>query len=452
MMGTAQRTGSDVVAEVTAWLEEHWDPELTVGEWWERLGTSGWAVPNWPVEHYGKGLSRSEGIQVAQAIARFGALGAPGGVGVLLAGPTIIAHGTPEQKERYLRDIVTGRASWCQLFSEPGAGSDLAGLQTRAVRDGDEWVINGQKVWTSGARQADLGMLVARTDPDVPKHKGITYFALDMRQPGVDVRPLREMTGRSLFNEVFITDARVPHANVIGGLNNGWAVANATLAYERAGLGAGGAAAGGAVGFGGAAMMAGASNRRVGDLVGGGWRAGGGEGGGEGGGAGGGVGAALSAGGARLMAELARANGKAGDPTVRQDLARLHTLGEIARYTSLRQRALQSAGRDVPGAPNIAKLSMSRILRLSRDVGLRILGPLGTLHAYNPRDRQALDAATGNPFAGVVTELALFAQGPPIYGGTDEIQHNVIGERVLGLPKEPSDDPVVPFRDLPKNA
>src|SRR5439155_10396365 len=145
----------------------------------------------------------------------------------------------------YLSAIVTGRRVWCQLFSEPGAGSDLAGLQARAVKDGDEWIVNGQKVWTSGGHVADLGMLIARTDPDVPKHQGITYFALDMHQDAVDVRPLREMTGRAFFNEVFLTDARVPDDAVIGGVNNGWAVANTTLAHERAGLGAGGGSAGG---------------------------------------------------------------------------------------------------------------------------------------------------------------------------------------------------------------
>src|SRR5205807_9533498 len=190
---------------------------------------------------------RAEAGMVGRAISEFGALGPPGGLGLMLAGPTIIAHGNDEQKERYLRDIVTGQKAWCQLFSEPGAGSDLAGLPTRAVQDGEEYIVNGQKVWTSGGQVADLGMLLARTDAEVPKHQGISYFALDMHQPGVDVRPLREMTGRALFNEVFLTDARVGADAVIGGANNGWAVANTTLAYERAGLGAGGGgAAGGA--------------------------------------------------------------------------------------------------------------------------------------------------------------------------------------------------------------
>ena len=158
-----------------------------------------------------------------------------------LAAPTIAAHGTPEQVEELVRPIVTGQRAWCQLFSEPGAGSDLAGLGTRAVRDGDEWVVNGQKVWTSGGQIADMGMLVARTNPEAPKHQGITWFAFDMHQGrAVDVRPLREMTGRALFNEVFLSDARVPDSWVVGGTNNGWAVANSTLTFERQGLSAGG--------------------------------------------------------------------------------------------------------------------------------------------------------------------------------------------------------------------
>ena len=164
----------------------------------------------------------------------------PGGLGLLLAAPTIATHGTQEQIDLYVRDIVTGQKAWCQLFSEPGAGSDLAGLQTKAIKDGDEWIVTGQKVWTSGGQVADLGMLIARTDPDVPKHQGITYFAIDMHQPGVEIRPLVEMTGHAMFNEVFMEEAVVPDSALIGGLNNGWAVANTTLMNERAGLGSGG--------------------------------------------------------------------------------------------------------------------------------------------------------------------------------------------------------------------
>ncbi len=200
---------SDLVDEIRTWLEENWDPDLTVAAWWERLGLAGWSAPTLPTNAYGRGLSRGDAVLVQNAIAEHGALGAPGGLGLLLAAPTIATHGTPEQIERYVRDIVTGQRAWCQLFSEPGAGSDLAGLQAKAMLDGDEYIVNGQKVWTSGGHIADLGMLIARTNSDVPKHQGITYFAIDMHQPGVDVRPLRELTGRALFNEVFLSDARV---------------------------------------------------------------------------------------------------------------------------------------------------------------------------------------------------------------------------------------------------
>jgi alkylation response protein AidB-like acyl-CoA dehydrogenase len=442
MTDTAERTGaptggSDVVDELTTWLEENWDPDLTVGEWWERLGLAGWSAPSWPTEWYGKGLSRDETVRAQETIASFGALGAPGGLGLLLAGPTIVTHGTDEQRHLYLRQIVTGQKGWCQLFSEPGAGSDLAGLQCKAVRDGDEWIVNGQKVWTSAGHVADLGMLIARTDVDVPKHQGITYFAIDMHQPGVEVRPLRELTGRALFNEVFLTDARVPNDAIIGGLNTGWAVANTTLANERAGLGAGGGHAAASAAVPGTVM--GHLSQRAGDFV---------RGGGSGRRRGGGGGGSLFGSAEKLLVDLAKGNGSIADHSIRQDLMRLHTLNEIARFTNLRMKAAKAAGK-APGAEaNTAKLSMSRIVRLSRDVGLRILGPAGTLHAYEGQDGQALAEATGNPFTAAVTEMALFAQAPPIYGGTDEIQKNIIGERVLGLPKEPNNDRVVPFKEL----
>ena len=217
-------------------------PSASGGSGW------GWRVGPHPAcrtNAYGKGMAGPTPSLVQQEIAAFGALGAPAGLGLLLAAPTIATHGTQEQIDLYVRDIVTGQKAWCQLFSEPQAGSDLAGLQTKAVKDGDEWIVNGQKVWTSGGQYADLGMLLARTDPDVPKHQGISYFAFDMLQDGVDVRPLKEMTGHALFNEVFITDARVADSALIGGVNNGWAAANTTLMNERAGLGSGGGNAAG---------------------------------------------------------------------------------------------------------------------------------------------------------------------------------------------------------------
>ncbi|HEY5662634.1 MAG TPA: acyl-CoA dehydrogenase family protein [Ilumatobacter sp.] len=427
---------ADVIDELRAWLEQNWDPELTVAQWWERLGLAGWSAPSLPDHAYGKGLSRNDAVRVAETISEHGALGAPGGLGLLLAAPTIATHGTQEQIDRYVRDIVTGRQAWCQLFSEPVAGSDLAGLQTRAVRDGDEWVVNGQKVWTSGGHYADLGMLIARTNSEAPKHQGISYFALDMHQPSVEIRPLREMTGRALFNEVFMTDARTTTDAMIGGLNNGWAVANTTLAFERAGLGSGGGSAATSAALPG--TVAGHLGQRAGDFV--------QDRRGRGGGG------AQFRGAGRMLIELARSTGAIADPTVRQDLMRLHTLQEIGRMNTLRLKALKASGGDIPGFGNIGKLSMSDMMRLQRDLGLRIIGAAGMLHGYEGDAKAALAEATGQPLNGIVTEMALFAQAPPIYGGTDQVQRNIIGERVLGLPKEPGSDRAVPFSQLPKNA
>jgi len=434
----------ELLSDVRAWLKLKWEPDLTVGDWWERLGMAGWSAPGLPTNAYGKAVARADAVLVANEIATFGALGAPAGLGLLLAAPTIAAHGTQQQIDRYVRDIVTGRKAWCQLFSEPQAGSDLAGLQTKAFKDGDEWVINGQKVWTSGGQYADLGMLLARTDPDVPKHQGISYFAFEMHQPGVEVRPLKEMTGHALFNEVFLTDARVADSALIGGANNGWAAANTTLTNERAGLGSGGGNIAGS-GMAQPGTVVGALGQRVGDFV--------APENGRGSarmGDGGALGATRR--GAGMLIALAKAKGVNTDAVIRQDLARLYTLGELGRFNGLRVKAVRERGGDIPGMPNVAKLSMSQIVRLSRDLGLRIVGPSGMLHGYNDDDRAALVAATGDPMVGAITSMALIAQAPPIYGGTDQVQRNVIGERVLGLPKEPNNDRVTPFSELPKNA
>jgi len=436
---------------------------LTVGQWWERLGLGGWSAPGLPENAYGRSVARADAVLVAQEISQFGALGAPAGLGLLLAAPTIATHGTQEQIDHYVRDIVTGQKAWCQLFSEPQAGSDLAGLQTKAVRDGDEWIINGQKVWTSGGQYADLGMLLARTDPEVPKHAGISYFAFEMRQDGVDVRPLREMTGHALFNEVFLTDARVADSALIGGLNNGWAAANTTLMNERAGLGSGGGnAAGGDSAQPGTVL--GALGRRAGDLVepdstagvrrAGNGKAGKGNGNGKGksGGTGAGGVFGVMRGGPGLLIRMAQKKGASKDAGVRQDLVRLYTLSELGRFNALRLKAVKEQGGDIPGMPNISKLAMSQIVRLTRDLGLQISGPSGMLHAYDADEKASLAQATGDPFAGGITEMALFAQAPSIYGGTDQVQRNIIGERVLGLPKEANNDRVTPFSQLPKNA
>jgi len=444
---TTNRSTDSVVEEVRTWLEENWDPEITVAEWWERLGSSGWSSPGLPADAYGRGLPRADAVAVQNEIAAFGAVGAPWGLGLLLAAPTIAAHGTPEQIERYVRPIVTGQQSWCQLFSEPGAGSDLAGLTAKAVKDGEEWVVDGQKVWTSMGHSADMGMLLARTDPEAPKHQGISWFACDMHQPGVEIRPLREMTGHAMFNEVFLDAARVGDDAIIGGLHRGWAAANTTLQNERAGLGSGGGSQTTMVMPG---TISGNLDRRVGDFV-----------------------KSRSdkakakadkakddapkkkgppPSSAAMLIGYAQGNGTSTDPTIRQDLVRLHTLGELGRLNAARLKSVREAGGDIAGMANISKLSMSNIVRLQRDLGLRIAGPQGMLHAYTDDQRKSLDAATGNPFLAMITNSALWAQGPPIYGGTDQIQRNIIGERVLGLPKEPGPDSSTPFNQLPRNA
>lgn len=410
-------TPETVADEVRAWLKENWDPDVTVGEWWQRLARSGYATPTFPEDSFGRGYDRGLAKVVAREIAAAGAIGPPAGLGFLLAAPTLVAHGTPEQKEHFLRRIITGEDAWCQLFSEPGAGSDLASIQCRAERDGDEWVITGQKVWTSTAQLTNLGMLLARTDPEVPKHAGITYFAFDMTQAGVEVRPLREMTGRAMFNEVFIDGARVPDADIIGGLNNGWAVANTTLAAERAGLGGGGSG-----GTGGAfpGPKAGQLTQRAGDLA---------RAGREG------IGPEAGEDLLSSILRLAREASRTGEPAVRQSLARLYILNQIAGYSAMRARA----GGAAAGAPNLAKLLMSEMLRAHRDAATLVLGA------------GAMLMGTGSESGGLVQEQILFSPGPSIYGGSDQIQKNIVGERALGLPREPDPYKGLPFRDIPRN-
>jgi len=409
---------ADTAAEAHAWVAANWDPDATVAEWWQRMADAGLSNPTLP-EPWGRGWSRSQAAALASAMVSKGAVGPPTGIGMMLAVPTILAHGSPELVELFVPQILNGQHGWCQLFSEPGAGSDLAGLQTRAERDGDEWVINGQKVWTSGGQWADYGILVARSDPDQPKHRGISYFTFPMLQPGVEVRPLREMTGRAMFNEVFLTDARVPHTNLIGDLNDGWKVANTTLMVERAGIGGANVAAPSAAIAG---TVAGHLDKRVGDFV----RSGGGGIGGGG----------VGHGRVKQLTELARERGKLDDPVIRQGLVQLHSLVEITTWHLARAKAGVAA---TGGEGNLAKIRNSQMVHLARDLGCMILGMDATVVGD--------DAAS----KGDLQELVVFSPAPSIYGGTDQVQRNIIGERVLGLPKEPGPSRDTPFRELLQN-
>jgi len=418
-MGMSDLSIEEIRAEVEAWLDENWDESLSVGEWWDRLGPSGYAHPMLAPNAYGKGYSQSQAAAVMAIMADREVMGPPTGLGRMLAAPTIATHGTQEQVDEFLPSIMDGSVGWCQLFSEPGAGSDLAGLTCKAERDGDEWVITGQKVWTSGGQIADMGMLIARTDPNAPKHKGITYFAFDMHQPGVTVRPLTEMTGRALFNEVFIDEARVPHANIIGEENMGWSVANTTLMFERASLGSAGKSPASAAGSGVRSVR----NEPVTKFN----RRAAGEGGVP----------PLGIGLWQYLVNAAEKSGRNTDPVLRQELVKLWSTIEVNRLSI--QRAKDPKQR-TGAEPNIGKLVMSDLFRTFREVGLSVIGADGMLTGES-------DTQSG----GAVSEIAMFSPGPSIYGGTDQIQRNIIGERVLGLPREPGPGKDTPFSDLPKN-
>jgi alkylation response protein AidB-like acyl-CoA dehydrogenase len=405
-------------SQLEAWLRSNWDPAASLLEWRTRLADSGWAAPTWPGAWCGRSLPAPVADMVAEELARVGAVGPPEGVGMHLAAPTILQHGDDDLKTRFVRPTVTGEITWCQLFSEPGAGSDLAGLTTRAERFGDEWIVNGQKVWNTSAGHADFGLLLARTDWDVPKHSGITYFVIPMHQPGVEVRPLHQMNGHSSFNEVFLTDARVPVANVVGEVGHGWSVALTTLAHERR-----------------LAAMIG-SYRMPGAAVGRAWQEAAAEH------------ARVAApykwypqraGRVDLIIDRACATGRNTDPVVRQAIARLIASARSAQWTAQRASAARSLGRPPGPEGSIGKLSSSNIARLSSHVHALIAGASGML------------SGSDAPLDGTITEVFLSVPAVSIAGGTDEIQRNILGERILGLPREPDPLRQVPFRQAPNN-
>ncbi len=345
------------------------------------LAGSGLAAPSWPREYGGLGATPAEVAIVRRELGTFDVPDLyPYLVGLELIGPTMLAHGTPEPCARWLPAIAGGEEIWCQLFSEPGAGSDLAGLATRARAEGDEWLVHGQKVWTSRGAYSRYGLLLARHDPGVPKHRGITAFGIDLHAPGVAVRPLRQMNGDAHFTEVFLDDARVPDADRIGAVGEGWRVALTCLSFERG------------------AATAGSSGGLL-DVD-------------------------------RLIA-LARAHGLHDDPVVRDRLARLVIDLRVMSYTIRRARDTARSGQPGPAGSGL-KLRGSKTFRDYTNLAMRILGP------------DALTAA--EPWH----TLFLTAPSLSIRGGTDEIQRNIVGERVLGLPEEPRLDRELPFEQLPK--
>jgi alkylation response protein AidB-like acyl-CoA dehydrogenase len=384
---------------VTTWLKEHWDPARPRRDWLEMVVDAGWAAPTWAPEHFGRGLG---GDHAAAITAAFDAVRAPGTAQDKhnLWANTLLAFASPKLHEQFLRRLLIDDVAMCLLYSEPGAGSDLAGLQTRADRDGDEFVINGQKVWTSGGRTAEYGMLIARTDWDVPKHGGISFFWFPMRQAGVEVRPIKQITGEAHFNEVFITDARVPAANMLGKPGDGWRVLQTALAYERSVMGD--MARGPRQGPDTASRVKGAVGALDVDLV-----------------------------------ALAKEFGVAGDPVIRQRLARIHELRAVNKWNAARAKAQLQQGTSSP-ILSLGKLAMSRILHESAALHGSIVGAQTMLNG------DAFPDATDANF------LALNAYFTSIGGGTDQIQRNIIGERVLGLPKEPELDRDIAFRDVPK--
>jgi alkylation response protein AidB-like acyl-CoA dehydrogenase len=407
----------DLRAAVDAWIADHWDPDRPLLDWRRDLLASGWAVPSWPARWGGRDMPRAADDVVAAALATAGAPGLPVGVGMALAAPTILAHGPDGVRERFLAPTVTGERTWCQLFSEPGAGSDLAGLSTTAVLDGDEWVVSGQKVWNTSAHHADLGLLLARTDWGVPKHEGLTYLVLPMRQPGVEARPLRQMNEHRSFNEVFLTEARVPRHDVVGGVGNGWRVALTTLAFERR-FGALSrppvpVAGGRAVTEAQAEAAAYVETYR--------WYP-------------------QRAGRADLVVEHAQATGAAADPVIRQEIARLLSLQRASRWTGERARAGLALGRTPGPEGSIGKLAASLVARQAARVHAMVAGA------------DALLTGPDSPLGGIVAEVLVSVPAQSIAGGTDEIQRNILGERALGLPREPAPDRGVPFRDVPRNA
>ena len=386
---------------VRAWLEQNLprNPIRTLEErrvWHRKLSEAGYLGMGWPKAYGGGDARPMEQAIVADELARASAPAPTNGLGLGIVGPTIVVHGTDAQKTRYLRKILAAEELWCQLYSEPNAGSDLAALRTSAEDKGDHFIVNGQKTWTSAGSIADWGLLLARTDPAVAKHKGITCFLINMRQPGIEVRPLKQITGSSEFSEVFMTNARVEKADQIGRLGEGWGIAQTTLGYERGGRAL-------------ARITSYAS--QYGRLV-----------------------------------EVARRLKRHGRPliddlVIRQKLGRIWAELEVERYGALRMLTLLERGEHPGAGGSLTKLSYSEFEKRFIELAMEILGPYGQLTEGAPEElRLEIDTAVGEQ--GTWAYAFLWSRAGTIYAGSSEIQKNVIGERILGLPKEARADRV----------
>lgn len=391
---------STVLREAEEFIEKNWSPDVDPDTWRELVIDSRWAALRWPTQWFGRGLSDEAAAEVEALFESRGVPG-PGQDKTNLWAGTMVSYGNDVLREQFMRKLLLDEVAMCLLYSEPGAGSDLAGLRTSAVRDGDEWVINGQKVWTSGAMNADYGMLIARTDWDQPKHRGITFFWFPMKQEGVEVRPLRQATGDARFNEVFITNARVHDNHRLGELNSGWMVLQTALMYERVAMGGG---------------RRGPAMRST-------------------------KGATAAAHGSIPMADtslisLAKKVGKSNDLTVRQELAKLYCRRMTNEWNAERARAAAEAGSASPLA-SLGKLNMAEILHYAARIQGHLLG----------MDATTIGDESSVTYAHNYSQLNAYFFS--IGGGTDQIQRNIIGERVLGLPKEPETDREIAFREVP---
>jgi alkylation response protein AidB-like acyl-CoA dehydrogenase len=394
--------------EIRAWLDEHlpegWFDEgfeMTPDErrsfnenWIKTLYEGGWICASWPTEYGGKGLSIMENVVLNEEFARAHAPMRADFFGDTLVGPTILQWGTEEQKQFFLPKILKGEISWCQGFSEPNAGSDLAGLSTKADLDGEEWVITGQKVWTTQAQYADYCFVLARTDPDASKHKGISYLLVPMRQPGIEVRPIVQPDGSAEFNEVFFTEARCPVDAVVGGVNNGWKVAMTTLGFERGSS---------------ATTSYRRFERELDSIIG-----------------------------------IARENGKIDDPLIRQRLARQWSRIQLMRFGGLRTLSASVSGRKDPGVAALGalnKMIWSETHRDTMELALDILGMEGQILTGSVDDEYVAGVGrrvTARDYPASPMQVSFFfSRSETIWGGTAQIQRNIVGERVLGLPKEP---------------